>query len=119
MNESTQRNSSNASRGDSPKSSTEGQSQLTGDRVETNVSELVLCAHCELALARVEGPLDVRSAFEHARAARRWAYRAGVASLTGARLPFAFQDSPTLTGAWHAGQATRARPVTRLSLVVG
>lgn len=117
MNEPTQRNSGNASRGDSPKSSPEKQDAVKC--VDTDVSELVLSARCEIAMARVEGPLNFQSAFEHARVARIWAYRAGAASLNGSRLPIAFADSPTLIGAWRAGQGARAMQPARLSLVVG
>jgi hypothetical protein len=68
MNASTQRNTTNASRSDSPKSNKA--EQLHKDRVEVDVSEMVLCARCEIAMARVQGPFDVGSAYEHARAAR-------------------------------------------------
>lgn len=82
-----------------------------------NVSELVMTARCEIALARVEGPIDFRSAFGHARVARVLAYRAGAASLAGTRMPCGFEDSPTLRGAWFAGQSTRPRPAPQLSSV--
>ena len=117
MNASTQRNSSNASQGDSPEIIPP--KPTPQDRVEVNVSELVMSARREIAMARVEGPINFRSAFGHARAARLLAYRAGAASLNGTRLPIGFEDSPTLTGAWRAGQSTRARPASCLSLVVG
>ena len=83
------------------------------------MSDLVMSARCEIAMARVEGPFDFRSAFGHACAARLFAYRAGAASLIGTRLPIGFEDSPTLTGAWRAGQITRPRPASPLPLVVG
>ena len=74
-----------------------------------DVSELVIEARCAMALARVLGPLDFRRAFEHCRAARRWAYRAGAASSAAAGLPLQFEGSPTLTGAWHTGRCSRPR----------
>ena len=141
MNTSTQRNTPIASRGDSPKSITEapnfrgegGERQdwqdftetLPGllvrelpipvERAEVNVSELVLDARCEMAMARVQGPFDFRSSFEHCRRARRCAYRAGAASLCDATPPLQFLDSPTLLGAWQAGREARQRELRRLN----
>ena len=57
---------------------------ITGERIETNITELVLCAQANLAMARVAGAFDaahVRS--RTLTAAKRWAYRAGVAALCG------------------------------------
>ena len=74
----------------------------------TDVSEWVLEARCEMAIARVSGPLDFSAAVEHTRKARHWAYRAGVASPSGTPMPRMFDGSPTLTGAWASGQSARA-----------
>ena len=74
---------------------------------QTDVSELVLEARCAMAMAKVMGPLDFRRAFDYCCAARRWAHRAGVASISSAPMPLQFEHSPTLAGAWHAGHAVR------------
>ena len=74
---------------------------------QTDVSELVLEARCAMAMAKVMGPLDFRRAFDYWRAARRWAHRAGVASINSTPMPRQFEHSPTLAGAWHAGHAVR------------
>lgn len=75
--------------------------------MQINVTELVLEARCAMAMARVTAPLDVGAAFDHCRAARRWAYRAGAASTRSTQPPLHFADSPTLLGAWQAGQDAR------------
>ena len=106
-----------------PKSNTQTQhdfkAELSGEPVEINVSELVLSAQCELAMARVEGPLDMRCGFARALAARRWAYRAGRASLSGARIPIGIAQSQVLVEGWHAGQAARARSINGVCLALG
>lgn len=101
-------------RGDRPKSSSTEHSED-----ERSVWGLVLDARCEMAMARVVGPLDVRTAFEHCRRARGWAFRAGAASGHGCDLPRMFDGSPTLIGAWLCGQTARALAPRRLSLVSG
>lgn len=105
---------------DRPKSSSSEQSED-----KRNVSGLVLDARCEMAMARVAGPLDVRTAFDHCRRARRCAFRAGAASASNTDLPLMFDGSPTLIGAWLSGQNSRPfsrplsspRPPPRLSLI--
>jgi len=126
MNALTQRTAINASRGDSPGSTSTGNSQFetpTGwtqwERTETNVSELVLIARCEMAMARVTGPLDVRKGYEHARSARRWAFVAGRASLNDAPVPLAFEGSPTLLSGWRSGQQARRHPASGFSFLGG
>ena len=87
--------------------------------MQTNVTELVLEARCAMAMSRVVAPLDIGAAFDHCRAARRWAYRAGAASTRSTQPPFHLADSPTLLGAWLAGQDARQQRVAcRLTLVV-
>jgi len=83
--------------------------------MHTNVSELVLDARCAMAMAHVTSPLDLRAAFEHCRRARRWAYRAGAASITGTPVPVQFDGSPSLTGAWLSGCSARQRDMRRLT----
>lgn len=86
--------------------------------MQTNVTELVLEARCAIAMARVTAPLDIGVAFDHCRDARRWAYRAGAASAGSALPPLQFEGSPTLLGAWQAGQdARQQRVASRLTLV--
>lgn len=81
--------------------------------MQTNVTELVLEARCAMAMSRVIAPLDIGAAFDHCRAARRWAYRAGAASTRSTQPPLHFVDSPTLIGAWQAGQDSRPQQATR------
>ena len=83
--------------------------------MHVNVSELVLDARCEMAMAYVTSPLDLRAAFEHCRRARRWAYRAGAASVSGTPMPAQFDGSPNLTGAWLCGCSARQRDMQRLA----
>ena len=105
-----------------PKSNTQTQIGFTaepsGEPVEINVSELVLSAQCELAMARVEGPLDMRCGLARALAARRWAYRAGRASLSGARVPVGIAQSQVLVEGWHAWQSARARSIDSVCLAL-
>lgn len=69
-------------------------------------------------MARVTAPLDIGAAFDHCRDARRWAYRAGAASAGSSLPPLHFEGSPTLLGAWLAGQdARQQRVASRLTLV--
>ena len=83
--------------------------------MHTNVSELVLDARCEMAMAHVTSPLDLRAAIEHCRRARRWVYRAGAASITDTPVPVQFDGSHSLTGAWLCGCSARQRDMQRLA----
>jgi hypothetical protein len=90
---------------------------IDGERVETDISELVLCAQAEMAMARVTGPIRPDACFGHAAAARRWAYRAGLAARSGAPLPLGFVQSISLCEGFEQGQTARAHSINHLSLV--
>ena len=78
---------------------------------------LILDARCEMAMATVTSPLDVRLAYEHCRRARRCARRAGACAPQDAQVPAMFADSALLTQAWLKGLEERVRSPPRLQLI--
>lgn len=79
---------------------------------------LILDARCQMAMAAVTSPFDVRLAFEHSRKAHRCARLAGACAPRGAEVPVMFADSPVLTRAWLRGLQERRRRPLRLRLVL-
>lgn len=74
----------------------------------TTTFELALEARCEIAMARINGPLNCQLAFEHARRAREGAYSVGLFDASEPAPPLLFVDSPTLVEGWKAGKRARA-----------
>jgi hypothetical protein len=90
---------------------------VAGPVAAQDADALILDARCQMAMAAVTSPLDVRLAYEYSRKAHRCARLAGACAPRGAQVPVMFADSPVLTRAWLRGLHERGRRPMRLRLV--
>lgn len=84
---------------------------------DADLAALILDARCQMAMAAVTSPLDVRLAYEYGRSAHRSARLAGAHALPGAQVPSMFSGCAVLTRAWTRGLQARIRSPPRLHLI--